>query len=274
MIDEPLAPECAAVREALLTGRYERITRDQAERHLAEHDACRRWAETALLLTHVLSGEGEARAQPAGLDDGVLAAYLDGELPAADRRRVEDACCGDLKLAGRLRRLRDRRVQERLRSLRIEAASRLIEAAGPRADAGLVARLEDFRGLYLHRPQAVAAAQAQRSTFQTPDGRFVVSVVDLGAKAAQDPHVIEIGLRAHEPEWVGHWACYRVVDAAGVLAAAGVVKVEPRGNAVRVRVPPTEHAPYSVHVQMLEVETDRLEEVLRQITATGGGDER
>jgi hypothetical protein len=134
----------------------------------------------------------------------------------------------------------------------------------------LGASLEDFQALYLLKPALAAAAQSQRSVYQTPDGALVVSIVDHGPVQAQGPHQIELGLRAHQPDWIGRWALYRIVDAQGNLGAAGLIKIEEHGNLAQASVPPSPHAPYSVQVQVLELGSIELEKALDKIESGGG----
>jgi hypothetical protein len=265
---DPRNEECAVVRDALLSNSFEQISREQVEQHLRTHGACARWAADVLLLGHALAlGQGPRETGEATADRQ-LETYLEGNLDEAGRRHVEDVCCRDLRLAGRLQRLRVRRWQRQVRTLAPAALAQILAAAQPQEDAALVARLDGFQGLYLYRPLAVAAAQTQRSTFQTPDGNFVVSVADRGAAQQGEPHVIELGIRVHQPEWIGRWACYRVLDAQGRLAAAGLLQTEEHGSFVQITLPPTEHAPYTVQAEMLDVETGRLQEVLDQIAGS------
>jgi anti-sigma factor RsiW len=270
MTERPHNEECAAVRDALLSGSFVQVSREQVEQHLAGHAACVQWAAQTLLLSHLLAMEQQRHPPHGQLDDAALEAYLDGSLPDPHRRAVEDACCRDLELAARLEHLRERRWERRVRVIDPGLAAPLlqvIQAVPPPEGAALVARLEDFSSLYVSKPLAVAASQAQRSLFQTPDGNLVVSVVDKGPQLASGPHLIELGIRVHQSQWIGRWACYRVTDAQGSLAAAGLVKLDANGSSVRVTVPPTEHAPYSVQVEVLDVETERLQVMFEQIAA-------
>jgi len=267
MMQHAASQECAAVRDALLSGSFDEVSREQVEQHLRSHAACVQWAAQVLLLTHLAAGERGPYEAGTEISQSLLEAYLDGKLPEAEHHTVEEACCHDLAIAGRLAALRQERWQRRLQVLDSDIAVQLFQALPPRESAALVAPLEEFRGLYLYKPLAVAAAQAQRSTFQTPDGSFVVSVVDKGAGQPGEPRAIELGIRVHQPKWIGSWACYRVTDARGHLAAAGLVLVEEHGSTVRVSVPPTEHAPYTVQVQVLDVGTSKLQEMFEQIVA-------
>jgi hypothetical protein len=265
MIQDSDREECARVRDALLSRSFEQVSREQVEQHLAAHAACVQWASKTLLVTHLLA-TGRARPEATGdIDDALLDAYVSGGLPERERRRIEDACCHDLGLARRLQSIREAQWRRRVRVLDAGTLSQITRAGAPREDESLSAPLHGFHRLYLDKPLAVAAAQTQRSTFQTPDGNFVVSVVDKGSPQPEGPHLLEIGLRAHHPKWLGRWACYRVTDARGYLAAGGLVTVEEHGSSVQVTVPPTEHAPYTVQVQILDVESSRLQSLFEQI---------
>ncbi|MHC4178568.1 MAG: hypothetical protein ACYSWU_13740, partial [Planctomycetota bacterium] len=267
MTEPSCSEECAMVRDAVLTGFFEEISRQDVERHLAAHDPCAQWAENVLLVTHLMATEPVWQRASGEIGETLLEAYLDGSLPEAQREAVEDACCHDLEFAGQLQELRRRRFERRVQVIESAKAAQVLQAVQPWEDVAVVARLEDFRGLYLYKPLAVAAAQAKRSTFQSPDGNFVVSVVDKEPRKAGEPHLIELGIQVHQPKWIGNWACYRVADGRGKLAAAGLVKIEEKGSCVRVTVPPTEHAPYTVHAQVLEVEAGELQEMIERIVA-------
>jgi hypothetical protein len=267
MTEPSCSEECATVRDALLTGSFEEVTRQDVERHLAEHDPCAQWAEKVLLITHLMATERRRETAPGKIGDALLEACLNGALAEAQRAVVEDACCHNLELAGRLQGLRQRRFDWRVQVIDSAKAAQVLQAVQPWEDAAVVARLEDFHSLYLYKPLAVAAAQAKRSTFQTPDGNFVVSVVDKGPRQAGEPHLIELGIHVHQPKWIGNWACYRVADGRGKLAAAGLVRIEEKGSCVRVTVPPTEHTPYTVHAQVLGVEASKLQEIIERIVA-------
>jgi hypothetical protein len=265
MTESRCSQQCASVRDALLTGRFEEVSRQDAERHLAEHDPCARWAERVLLVTHLVATEPWRQIAPGEVPEALLEAYLEGGLAEGDRAMVEDACCHDVELAGRLQGLRQQRFARRVQAIDAAQAAQVIQVVQLWEDATVVARLDDFQTLYLYKPLAVAAAQVKRSIYQTPDGNFVVSVVDKGARQAGDPHLIELGIQVHQPQWIGKWVCYRVADGQGNLAAAGLVRIEQKGSCVRVTVPPTEHAPYTVHAQILGVEADRLQEIIERI---------
>lgn len=273
MNEELLDPLCVAVRAALLSGSFEGISRQEADEHLATHAPCARWAAETLLLRHLLAtGQGSAVARGV-FDTARLEAYLDRNLPDVERQALEAACCCDLKLAGRLRRLRESRLGKRVRMVDTGVALRLIQAVVPSPAAGLAARLESFRGLYFHRPLAVAAAQSQRSVFQTPDGTLVVSVVDKGAPQPGEPHLVELGIRVHDPNLIDRWACYRVTDGRDTLVAAGLVKTEEHGASIRLTVPPTEHPPYTVHAEVLNLDTSKLEAVLGELASETQADD-
>jgi hypothetical protein len=265
----PEAPDriCEAVRRALLGRSFNEIGRDAVEQHLAEHDACAKWASDVVQLSYLLNLARDRRVATGGVADTLLAAYLEGQLDETQRRLVEDECCHDLQAAKRLQQMRSRRLQKQFETLRPEAALRLVRPFESETDQPLIFSLERLTGLSLHRPLAVAAAQDTETTVQTPDGRFVVTVVDRTAGRISEPHHLQIGIRAHEPEWIGRWACYRVMDANLNLAAVGLIRIEEHGNLIRVTVPPTEHAPYTVQVQMVSADTEQLEAAIAAITS-------
>ncbi len=265
MTQRPGRDECGTVRDAMLRGCFEQIGREEAVRHMANHPECAQWAAEVILLTHVLAASREPSRAVEPLEDSVLESYLAGRLPPAERRRVEDACCHSLELGARLEQLRWRRWESRIHELAPGLVSQMVEEAGSSEESVIVARLDQLHAFHRDRPLAVAAAQAERSTFQTADGDLVISVVDRGPSEGESVRLLELGIRVHRPQWIGRWACYRIVDARGALAGAGLVKLEPNGNLVRLSVPPTEHSPYTVRVSVLDVEGDRLQELFERL---------
>jgi hypothetical protein len=258
--------KCESVRRALLFNDFDAIDRREVDRHLEEHEACARWAEETLWLTHVLALEGlNTTDDSPEISDNSLTAYLENLATEEERRAIEDAACRDLNVAGRLTLLRRRSWQNLLETLDPATAGRLSTAVRPLAGDALAVKLDGFSALYLSHPLAVAAAQTQSSTFQTPDGSMVITVVDKGGEYDGGPHLLEIGVRVHQSSWIGRWAYYQVADSSGVMVAAGFFRIMSLGNLIRITAPPTEHAPYMVRVEVLEVETPQLYEILRDL---------
>ena len=243
MKEQIVSEECAFVRDALMTECYDRVSRDAVDRHLAMHPACSEWATELGLLSVVLATGRGSFVPSVETTQELLDAYCRGGLEPNLRREVEEACCHDLKLAAALRRTREQRLQRWLQRVDFSEILRLLSEFTQDVGTAIAASLDEFSGLYRHKLAAVAAAGSQRSTFQTPDGKLVLSVVDQGAGQAEGPRSIELGIRAHDVQWVGQWALYKVCDQKSNLAAAGIVRLEPRGNTVRVAVPPTDSVP-------------------------------
>jgi hypothetical protein len=109
--------DCALVRDALLSGSFSEISRDKIQEHLHVHPACAQWASQLLFLSHTLAIGHRQPEESGGIEDSQLECYLNGTLTDVDRDRVEDACCRDLHLAGRLSRLQARRLQQQVTEL-------------------------------------------------------------------------------------------------------------------------------------------------------------
>ena len=267
MNPEPPSELCAAVRHALVSGSYAEISRDEVEQHLAEHAACADWSTQVILATQILASTPPDEVQPAAFDRDLLPAYVRGELNAEQRQQVEDACCHDLEIVRALRREREAWLTSRVQACEPGVLLRLVREGEPVTEAVLAVDLaeHEFTSLYTYEPQCVAAAESEPVTFDAADGRFVVRVMDRGAEQPGDLHLIELGIRVHEPAWIGSWAGYRVVDARGVVATIGMVRVGEHGSTVRVSLPQTRHGPYTVHVQMLKADTGRLAALYEQL---------
>jgi hypothetical protein len=230
---------CDLARESLISDYYAgKIPRHTVETHLQKCNACLQWAAESLVVTYLVSAARRNRAEPEISDDR-LNDYLDGGLSEAQREAVEDACCYGLAIAGRLQRLTDQHVADQVGDLDVQAAYRLVQALRPTDEPASTFPLKELRGLYQSGAQAAAAAQSERSSFQTRDGRFAISVHDLGPIQAGGPHGVELAFRAHDPRLVGRWAAYRLTDTRGDLAAVGVVKVEDSGGSIYLTVVPT-----------------------------------
>ncbi|MFO7906359.1 MAG: hypothetical protein R6U98_27125 [Pirellulaceae bacterium] len=242
--------DCFNVRCALIDDRFTAISAQQADEHLRSHAACRRWACNALALISALSADRGTHEMDADESESLLQKYVKGHLHGEAARRIERALCCDLKLAAKWR----AHVAQQLALTSLPTLTYILDRAGKPHVKELDIELNEFRSLYRSRPMAVAAAEARRSTFQTADGRLVVSVVDHSGRTATESHLVEIGIRTHEPEWVNQWAHYRVEDARGKMVTGGVVIVQERGNSIRVSLPPTEHGPYKVRVQIVEID--------------------
>jgi hypothetical protein len=258
---------CNLVRGALITGCFDLCQRREVDRHLEEHRACRDWAAEHVLMIHVLAGE-RGRYRVPDLETS-LEAYVAGRLSPDEQIEVETACCHDLEYASRLNQLREQQLYRRFSFLNPGQWAAWANAVATQTCVSLCASLEDFQALYLLKPAIAAAAQSQRSVYQTPDGALVVSLVDRGPVQTRGPHQIELGLRAHQPDWIGRWALYRILDAQGNLGAAGLIKIEEHGSLAQASVPPSPHEPYSVQVQVLELGTLELEKALDKIEAGG-----
>lgn len=264
MNQRPFSEQCDAVREALASGCYDAISREEVERHLKEHEACAQWAADLVLVNHLLAARGRRARMPQDIGDDMLEAYLRGALRQDEAARIEEACSGDTELAARLGAVRERLLRELRRIRDSEVLCRL--RGFRRHERGrLSARLDEFDSLYLSGSLAMTASWDQETTFQTPDERLVVSVLHRGPQKEGQAHSITIGIRAHQPQWIGAWAYYEVTDAQGHLAAGGVLKVEPHGSSICVTVEQTKHRPYTVRVEMLDAQPGELAGLLRQI---------
>ncbi len=261
--------ECDLVREALLSGCFDALSREDVNRHLLSHDECGAWASRTLLLTHLLASGDSPQPAPSQFDESVWEEYLAGTLSQADRRNLEDACCRDLELARQMSARKRRRVLGDLGKVSVPALGELLASVKPYSRRSLTAGLEHISSLYLHKPLAMAAAHTQLSTFQTPDGSLVVSVVDKGAPRPDAPHLIEIGVLVHDDSLIGRWACYQIRDAAGELAAAGLFHIQAHGDTIRLTIPPTERVPYTVGIEALEIDTSQLQELIRKFASSG-----
>lgn len=259
---------CQQVRNALLSGEFDPLSREAVDAHLKEHPECAQWAADLVVAGHALAGRrGEYVAQP--IHDSDLEAYVNGTASEELAQAVEEAGCHDLDSARRLTELRHRRARERIERAPQAAVTQLLKSVAPAAPAlDALLEMRKFRTLYRAAPKAMAAASADGdyTTFQTPDGRLVVTVADTGVSAEKEAQrEIEIGIRAHESQWIGSWALYRVLDANDQVAAAGFVRIEERGGWAVASVPQTEHGPYRVHVQLLSLAEEDLVKAIEEI---------
>ncbi len=256
------------VREAILSDRFDTVSLSEVERYLEEHPDCARWAAETLALRRLIA-RAKQDEPVERIEDEELHEYLAGRLPKERRARVETACCHSLETAGRLEQLRRGLLQRQLRELDPTKVLRIAGFIRAPATLRMPISLAAFSDLYESRTHLIAAAEGERQTFQSSDGRMVIAVQELGPSdhAGTRRVMIELGVRVHDDELSGQWVQYTVLNAEGKPAAAGLVCLDPDTAVVVVPVPRTTVGPYHVDVRLLALSTDDMIEALERLGA-------